>query len=203
MNVPTEVLNRHVAGFKRREQTMPELFELDFWRKQESYSLLKRYCNQTDSILEVGCLNGHHCLLLAEDGYKHVIGIEYNRDCINLANTTKARLGLYSSPHFLLGEFPQTTVYHPIDKIILFDVIEHVTNLQGMFEECVRLLSNKGEVLVLVPKGKCYYDEGHINFWPDEEALSNHLTIYFKVVECNTVEDGKKLFARCNHRMSI
>jgi 2-polyprenyl-3-methyl-5-hydroxy-6-metoxy-1,4-benzoquinol methylase len=200
MTVPTAVLTRHKAGFQRRIETMPELFDLNFWRNQESYLLIQRYCNPSDSILEVGCLNGHHCLLLSLDGYKNVVGIEFNSECIKMAEAKKMELGLDGCPKFICGEFPTTSVTSRVDKILLFDVIEHVTNLQSMFEECARLLKDSGQVLVLVPRGKFYYDSGHINFWPDEESLTNHLSIYFNVTECISVESGQKLFASCNLR---
>lgn len=200
--VPSTVLQRHIAGFHKRLESMPELFDLEFWRQQESYSLIQTYCHPTDSILEVGCLNGHHCLLLTLDSYPDVIGIEFNGECVRMAEEAKAKLGIEGvSPQFLFGEFPRVTSPKKVDKILLFDVIEHMTNLQSVFEECQRIINPTGQVLVLVPKGKHYYDDGHINFWPDEETLTNHLEVYFDVIECHTVEEDKKLFARCKPRV--
>lgn len=198
--VPTVVMERHIAGFHKRMDEWPELFDLEFWRKQESYTLIKEHCTKKDVILEVGCLNGHHCLLLAQDGYTDVTGIEFNGECIKMAEDKKKELGLEITPDFLYGEFPEVTISSKADKIILFDVIEHMTNLQATFEECAKLIADNGEVLVLVPKGKHYYDSGHINFWPDEETLTNHLEVYFNVVECKSVEEDKKMFARCTSK---
>lgn len=197
--IPKVILNRHIDSFKRRKSLYKELFDLDFWKTQDSYKLIKKYCAKDDIIIEIGCLTAHHLILLCLEDYKHLIGYEYNKEAIEWADGKIRELDIDGKITLLNKEFPTQSIILS-DKIILFDVIEHVPNLQSFFEGIDKCLSIQGEVLILVPKGKEFYDEGHINFFPDEECLYNHLSIYFHIVELFSIEDGK-IFARCKKKL--
>lgn len=195
MNALQKIIDVHSVGFERRKQ-WPELFDLDNWKMSLSYQLIKQYCKPTESILEIGCLTGHHLLLLAQDGYDYLCGIDFCKEAIDWAhehNYTKKvsfQCGIYPNEHYI-------TSHCQFDRIILFDVLEHVLDI-GQFLEAVREnVWHGGEVLVLVPLGENYRDVGHINFYPDRDALFNILNYYFRVPICKLVDNGTKIFAQC------
>ena len=197
----SQLIKNHEDGFKKRQRIYPDLFDLENWRKSESYALIKKYCNKNDSIIEIGTLTGHHILLLAQEEYwGKLVGIDFVKDAIDWANEKKEELGLdnkniiFNNSDFLKLCFHESDRY---SKIILFDVIEHVSNLELFLNKVISILNKNGEVLILVPKGREYFDPCHINFYPDEDCLRNLLQLYFEVIEAYEVEHNNKIFARC------
>jgi len=189
-----DIIAAHNAGFQRRKQ-WPELFDLNVWRKAESYSIIKKFCDPMDAILEIGCLTGHHLLLLAEDGYNDLTGIDFCEEAVkwgvqnNKNDTVKFYVDEWN--RFSHNEYPT------FDKIILFDVLEHVHNVKHFLQGVISALDDDGTVLILVPAGQHYMDEGHINFWPSPIALDSLLRYYFTIIRCVHVEGDKKIFAEC------
>lgn len=187
-----EIVFRHKKGYIKRKDTMKELFDLDFWRKQESYKLIRQYCNKDDSVIEIGCLTGHHLLLLEEEEYQHLCGIEFLKGAIDWGKRQTKNI------KFINDSFPSKKVKGMFfDKIICFDVLEHIHNLGEFLNEVRELMNVDSEVLVLVPKGTEFFDECHVNFYPNKESLDNLLSFYFHVVEYKEVDNNTKIFARC------
>lgn len=195
MNTIDRVIAVHDAGYQRRKQ-WPELFNLDRWRRSASYQIITTYCKHSDAIIEIGCLTGHHLLLLAHDGYHDLTGVDFCKEAIQWAveHDKQCKINFYH------GAFPNVTIHRVdlhFDKIILFDVLEHVHNLNGFLDGVVELMHAGSEVLVMVPLGVHYRDEGHVNFYPDVEALTSLLQYYFKVEEAQIVDNHTKIFAVC------
>ena len=188
------IITVHDAGFQRRKQC-PEMFDLSFWAKQESYSLIKQYCNRDDDIIEIGCLTGHHLLLLAQEGYTKLNGIDFCKEAIAWADEHNTD----NKVKFTAGAWPYACMGNKwmFDKVILFDVLEHVHNVKDFLESVIRYIDNSSHVLIMVPLGQHYMDEGHVNFWTSPGALTMLLQYYFKVDLCYVVDNGTKLFALC------
>lgn len=189
-----DVIKCHEEGFKYRQGHYPELFDLDFWRNTEEFKLLLEYTDPDDEILEVGCLTGHHLINLQKYGYTKLTGVDFVSDAIKWANTHSEGI-----------KFVDDIFYGPdyayFSKIILFDVLEHVHNIEEFLmeiEDC--LFRDDGEVLIVVPKGDNYPSEGHVNFYPNEQCLRQLLDFYFEVIETKEIDNGKKIFARCKRR---
>lgn len=189
-----QTIELHRKGYKYREEHYTDLFKLDNWRESESYKLIKKYCPyKSEHIFEIGCLTGHHLILLAEEGYLHLKGIDFVEDAIEWAKDNSKQYNI----DFETGLLQPTESEHAFDKIILFDVLEHQDNVKDFLDIVKTYCSDKTEILILVPKEEHYFDECHINFYPTEKALSNILKKYFEVVEVVCVEEDKKIFARC------
>jgi len=189
------IIEKHTEGYHFREQNYKYCFDLENWRKSNSYAILKKYCNKDDEILEIGCLTGHHLILLAQDGYKNLRGIDFVEDAIKWGKDKINKLKI--DVKLVCAKFPDDFILDmQFDKIILFDVLEHVDNLGDFLKAVSKLLNKDGEVLILVPKGIEYFDCCHINFYPNYQALSNLLINYFNIVDTLETQDNK-IFARC------
>lgn len=189
-----EIINNHEQGFKVRLELYPELFDLDFWKKQESYKLIKTYIPcQNFSILEVGCLTGHHLLLLEQEGYKDLAGIDFLSEAIKWGKSRTKNI------QFICNDYMKTTLVFKQDYIILFDVLEYIEKSKvSLFLDKIKTdLHKQGEILVLVSKGNNYPDKCHINKYPTLLSLKKELRTNFEIMDSYEVEDGKKLFIRC------
>lgn len=179
-----DLISRHKLHFSHTS------FEVEPLKKE----LLLEYIDKENSILEVGTLTGNNLFFLYENGYTDLTGIDFLEPAISIAENYQKEIG--SNIKFEccdLYSFEEECIKY--DKIILFDVLEHVINVGLFLGKVKELLSEKGTVLVLVPKGKEFYDCGHINFYPDLECLRNLLTLYFHVEEMS--ELNNKLFFIC------
>jgi len=185
------IIQSHTEGFKRRQTDYKELFDLSNWKESDSYKLIKEYCRPTDKICEIGCLTGHHLILLEkEEGYKgfNMIGIDFVHDAIQWARDNSEDSSIY----FCEDYWPIELV-EKMDRIILFDIVEHVHELRVFFKDIVDNLKDDGKVLILVPKAKEYFDKDHINFYPDGDCLKNLLVFYFNIELIE--ERDNKIFA--------
>jgi 2-polyprenyl-3-methyl-5-hydroxy-6-metoxy-1,4-benzoquinol methylase len=199
MNTLQKIIETHDKGFQRRKQ-WPELFNLDRWRNSPSFKLIKAYCKPEHAIIEIGCLTGHHLLLLAQDGYANLTGIDFCDEAIGWGkqHDTKEQIDWIS------GVYPwcaEEIDRGQADRIILFDVLEHVHNLHEFFTSIYFDLKQDGEILILVPLGTHYRDEGHVNFYPDMESLSNLLQYYFTIGSMEIVDNHTKIFAVCTKKV--
>lgn len=195
MNTVSDVVvSRHIKGFERRKATLPHLFDMNFWKNQNSTELLRRYCEKDDGILEVGCLTGHHLICLYDEGYTDLSGVDFCKDAIDWGVKNGNR-----SIHLTCCDFEEMQFYRYYSKIILFDVLEHVHNVCAFLKRADKMCTSAGEILVLVPKGAEYFDECHVNFYPTVECLKNLLSVYFDVTECFYTNDDK-IFARCTKK---
>jgi SAM-dependent methyltransferase len=192
-----QIIELHKTGFKTRVDKYKELFDLEFWKNQESFKIIKKYCNNNDSILEIGCLTGHHLILLAEEGYTDLCGCDFLEDAINWANNNKKEYHI----QFFIDEFGKDRIiYNEKDKIILFDVLEHIHNIEQFLKSVDKVLKDNGEVLILVPKGKHFFDPCHVNFYPDIDCLSNLIINYFDIIETYDADNDRKIFMRCRKK---
>jgi 2-polyprenyl-3-methyl-5-hydroxy-6-metoxy-1,4-benzoquinol methylase len=174
-------------------------FSLDKTRNSEEYKLIIKHVPQTSSVLEIGTLNGRNLLCMAQDGFAKLTGVELIAEAAQWAIAKGKELNL--DIEFIHAVYPTKLVdgrYY--DRVVVFDTLEHVANVGYFLESIKGSLSDNGELLILVPQGLNYYDPVHINFYPTVATLENVLSMYFEVIETDTIHDGKKIFARCTVR---
>lgn len=56
-------------------------------RRVLSYIKEKEINCDTTSIIDIGCGNGYTCCLLAQSGYKNILGVDYSEKAIHLARS--------------------------------------------------------------------------------------------------------------------
>lgn len=192
-----DIVERHKKSYEIIK-TNPHDFDLEYRRQTPEYGLLSSLMKSIDkskTILEIGCLMGHNLILLAQDGFKNLTGIELIPEAAVWGKETSDKLGL--KVKIIEGIYPEAVhPNHIWDVIIVFDVLEHVPNPGFFLTSIKKNLHKNGHLFILVPKGENFYDPVHINFYPSVESFRNMLKMYFSNLSVSEFRDGKKLLAR-------
>jgi 2-polyprenyl-3-methyl-5-hydroxy-6-metoxy-1,4-benzoquinol methylase len=169
----------------------PVNFSMADFREREEYKIINGLVSPEDNILEIGCLNGRNLLCLYEDGYRNLTGIEMLKEAIDWARQQNPNID------WIHGYFPELPQILFFKKVILFDVLEHIPNVEKFLTSVHNLLLNDGEALIMVPKGTHYNDVTHVNWYPDLEKFERVLGGYFNVCATYEMMDDTKLLAIC------
>ena len=105
--------------------------------------LVRRFLSQEDRILDVGCGTGLFCLEASKQGL-NVEGVDPSRMLIDLGR----RLLEIPLHHSKIEEFEPDYKYK---GIVLWAVLEHVSNLKGLIKRCGDLLEEEGYLFIDVP----------------------------------------------------
>ena len=121
----------------------PFKYSLHFWLFKK---YLKKYLKTkpNDLILDVGCGIGHLLDYLNQFS-NNLVGID--ADLISLLYAKKTTSAEYVSSKAEKLPFKDNT----FDKIISFNVLEHIENEQKVLDEIKRVAKNKAEILIWVP----------------------------------------------------
>jgi len=121
----------------------PFKYSLHFWLFKK---YLKKYLKTkpNDLILDVGCGIGHLLDYLNQFS-NNLVGID--ADLISLLYAKKTTSAEYVSSKAEKLPFKDNT----FDKIISFNVLEHIENEQKVLNEIKRVAKNKAEILIWVP----------------------------------------------------
>lgn len=100
-----------------------------------------------DNILEIGCGMGRLLLMLQENGYSHLRGVDIDASQIRIAQSKNLDVSLSDAIEFLQTD---TCKYH---AIYAFDVLEHIAkDRQLLFlQECFRHLHDNGFLVLQFP----------------------------------------------------
>ena len=111
--------------------------------------ILKKYINNSDKILDVGCGVGRNLVLLNQLGYKNLIGTDISEEMVALSKKLGFNVVKIDDLEKINDKF---------DTILMSHVIEHVdeNNLQSFFEKYLNLLNKdiKEEYVVFLTKSK-------------------------------------------------
>jgi len=121
----------------------PFKYSLHFWLYKK---YLKKYLNpkQTDLILDIGCGMGHSLDYLNKFS-NNLIGIDTDLTSLTYAKKTTQAKYLLSKAEKM--PFKDNT----FDKIIIFNVLEHIKYDQEAIREMKRVTKDKAEILIWVP----------------------------------------------------
>lgn len=144
------------------------------------------------NILDIGCATGEYCRKLESKGFK-CTGVDLNPKYIQIAckNGIKACVMNVKNLKFEDNSF---------DTSLLFEVLEHVDDLNTALDEVKRVTSKN--ILITVPNCSDFYklkfhgltyehmlEKDHINFFTKkklEDLLSNHFK-KFKVIDAESL----------------
>jgi len=148
-----------VPGYARyaafaREVSAQE-WPLEYLARQElTYygidKLLRQKSGAHGPVLEVGSGLGYLTFALNKSGYE-TVGLDLSRDAVAAART---RFGDY----FVSGDVVEfaATANRRFATIIATEVIEHLYDLCGFLEPCLRLLADGGRLMVTTPNRDAY-----------------------------------------------
>jgi len=127
-----------------------------FWEHVYRYRFAAQFVNDK-RVLDIACGEGYGAAALLESGAKSVIGIDISADACQHARSKygiDARVGDAEN-------IPMAS--HSVDVIVSFETIEHINNPEAFIEECVRVLSRGGKLIVSTPNGEFTSEEGSAN----------------------------------------
>ncbi|MBI1198420.1 MAG: methyltransferase domain-containing protein [Phenylobacterium sp.] len=121
-------------------------------------------------LLDVGCGTGAYVAWMAREGWD-AHGIDFDADAVATARRypgVDARVGDLASQKYPDDHF---------DAVVLSNVIEHLLDPQGVFDECRRILAPGGRLVMITPNVDAL---GHKLFGPDWRGLEppRHLFLF-------------------------
>lgn len=105
-------------------------------------------------VLEIGCGHGGICVYAAMNGASEVVGIDLSDDALAMAAKVKAKFETEDLVRRDIVSFKYSgaeKIDYPdeyFDVIIADNVLEHVSDIEGVLRECNRLLKHGGAVLI-------------------------------------------------------
>jgi 2-polyprenyl-3-methyl-5-hydroxy-6-metoxy-1,4-benzoquinol methylase len=137
--------------------------------KERAKSISKKFPN-SKTVLEIGCGMGYFLKNLSENGYE-CVGVEPSSFASNYA---REEFGL----NVITGLLDKDTFdTNKFDIIVIFDVVEHINNIDNLFDLVTHYLAKDGSVIILtgnsnslyarICKGKWlyYYSWEHVSFF--------------------------------------
>ena len=142
----TKVLN------KTGERLIPESFTskeeyLMYLRHIFAYSYAASHISKNDLVLEVGSGEGYGTNILSTK-VKSIVGLDVDLEAIEHANK-KYKSKKCEFIHYTGKKLPFPD--NKFDKVVSFQVIEHVTDDKEYLNEIYRVLKNKGDFIVSTP----------------------------------------------------
>ncbi|HMO80745.1 MAG TPA: class I SAM-dependent methyltransferase [Pyrinomonadaceae bacterium] len=105
-------------------------------------------------VLDVGCGSGRFCIAFAQNGAERVVGIDFARAMVELAEKLAKEAGIDDRCEFIVGSFPEALDEsdRPFDACTangFFDYIEHPVPIITAMRELT-----KGQLIMSFPKAR-------------------------------------------------
>jgi ubiquinone/menaquinone biosynthesis C-methylase UbiE len=144
------------------ERVIPGQVNDDLWSEHIArYAFAQQYV-EGKRVLDCGCGAGYGTAELAQTA-EHVTGIDVSEDAIEYARLNYPRPNaLYLTGSCLDLPFPDQS----FDILVAFEVIEHLPNARRFLDECARVLTATGLLIVSTPN-KSYYAETRAESGPN------------------------------------
>jgi len=115
-------------------------------------------------VLDVGCGTGFNVEYLRNNGYSHVVGLDFSTEALIFCQSRKLS-------HLVCGDGTRSPLRHEsFDVIMALDLIEHLDDDVQALQECARLLRPNGSLILFVPA---------FNFlWSLQDEVSQHRRRY-------------------------
>ena len=157
------------------------------YRRFFVYPVIRKYCK--GRVLDVGCGTGQFVKY-----HQNAKGVDVNGDCVEFCK--KQGLDVISMDYDQLPFLDNC-----FDTIVLDNVLEHIAEPTPLMNECYRVLTSKGRVIILVPGEKGFErDDDHKKFYDHRElcdlASSNRFAV-IKNISLPIPKLNKRLSAFC------
>jgi len=130
--------------FYQELEGFPWYYAKDKWEHKIGEKLITK-----GNTLEIGCGNGEFLNKLQKKGF-NCSGLDFNQHAIDEAK--KKGLNVVNST---LKEYTKTS-NAKFDNIVLFQILEHIFDINDFFNDLIRLLKPNGQILVAVPNNDSY-----------------------------------------------
>ncbi|MGE5630061.1 MAG: class I SAM-dependent methyltransferase [Caulobacteraceae bacterium] len=152
-------------------------------------SLIKKYIDKYDNILDVGCGGGDMLKLMKIDGYKYLAGLDPAQTSIDKLIEADL-LGIKGS----IYDEPTSGMQGKFNVIILSGVLEHLYDLKNAIKNLKLYLKHGGKILCFVPNVLEYYlyssplphyiNVEHINHFSPNAIVRLFADNGFSLLEC-------------------
>jgi SAM-dependent methyltransferase len=131
-----------------------------FWEHVYRYAFASRFV-AGKRVLDIACGEGYGAAALQKAGAAHVIGVDVSEEvCVH----AHGKYGLDARP----GTAEQIPLSdESIDVVVSFETIEHVPEPDRFLDECVRILTPGGRLIISTPNKGVYT-------WPDGASNPHH-----------------------------
>ena len=107
--------------------------------------LVKSYCKNIKTILEIGPSMGGFSILAKYNGYD-IKAIEMSKDCSNFLNKVAGIPTIHTK-----DEIESIKQHAPVDLIAMWHVIEHLKNPINLLKETIKKILPNGYILIAAP----------------------------------------------------
>lgn len=136
------------------ERMIPEIYGgFTFWEHVYRYAFASRFVKGR-RVLDIACGEGYGAAALQKAGAIHVIGIDISESvCLH----ARKKYGLDARP----GTGEQIPLQDSsVDVVVSFETIEHVANPNRFLDECLRVLTAGGMLIISTPNKGIYAGPG-------------------------------------------
>ncbi len=147
---------------------------LDKFLANYRLSVVDKYIQQDDIVLDLGCGVQHYLLTRSKHKFKLGVGLDYDvKDCQN-GNITLVN-------YKYQGNLPLKDNF--FDKVFLVAVLEHIEtkDVGTLFAELFRILKNNGRIVITTPTPRC-------------KAILEFIAFKLKLVAVQEVTDHKHYY---------
>lgn len=178
--------------FKSREEYLLYL------RHVFAYEQLKSGVKKSDNILEIGFGEGYGTHLIAKN-VQSIIGLDVNKKTVNYANKK------YGAANCTFRQYEGNKLpfeNNCFDKVITYQVIEHIEDDEQFLLEIQRVTKNGGKVLLTTPNRIYRLDSGqepwnpfHVREYSSEqlETLMNKIFSEVNIYGINAESDVRQI----------
>lgn len=152
------------------ERMIPdETSSTTFWEHIYRYRFASKYVKDKH-VLDIACGEGYGTASLLQAGASSVIGIDISQDICEHARqkyNIDTRVG--DAQNIPLPD-------RSVDLIVSFETIEHLENPEKFIQECRRVLSPKGCLIISTPDKEVYQSQNSHNNFHVNEFTRNEFT---------------------------
>lgn len=154
------------------ERMLPEVSgSLVFWQHLYRYSFASRFV-KGERVLDIACGEGYGAAALRKAGAAHVTGVDISEEtCKHACRKYGLDVRVGSAEQIPLADAS-------VDTVVSFETIEHVPNPLRFLDECARVLTPGGKLIISTPNKHVYSAPGrpvnryHCSEMTEDEFLS-------------------------------
>ena len=124
------------------------------WDRNRAYEvgLIMDRVKSAARVLDVGCGCGYHDWLFArQPGVESVLGIDYSRNSITVANREYSHPKVTRKVADIFEDTDSIAAAGPFDLVVSFQVIEHLEEADAFLRACRELTASGGHVVTVTP----------------------------------------------------
>jgi methionine biosynthesis protein MetW len=163
--------------------------------EKEEYRFALQHIKKTDTVLEIGCGDGHFLELLNKNNILDIYGADLNSEAI--AKVREKGFKVFEQAI----ENPNQEYFEKFDIIVMFQVLEHIPNVKPFLDNALRLLKTGGKLIIAVPYNNPYYagrdqfqvmnlPPHHMIMWTPESLIK--LSNFFPITKIDGKEESIK-----------